>query len=302
MSQVQLPNDCDEDFDEIRSKLTQSTAWKHGKRPGIQAFLPSIDDMLQARKAPPVDTAAVAAAAKAAYSTKDPFNSLTCPFSRELSDSGFIQGRYLTPWEQVRCDQPEKIYERRTRAPSGERAKPWKSSSHPQLFRPASTDGCTQQVQEAVKEHMTQREEHLFPNYVAQKKIQKQREEEEKKLAAQLLRRTNTQVKPSMTKDLMKIAFTRSKTRASAAVITRPEGAPKPRKIRPLTPGDLHGTAIFRNANRTGREFSSENPWQLAMEDDACTAVLTAKKAAKAMPKKGSRHSRSAGDLLVVGL
>mmetsp|Transcript_29662 Transcript_29662/g.71278 ORF Transcript_29662/g.71278 Transcript_29662/m.71278 type:complete len:302 (-) Transcript_29662:59-964(-) len=301
MSLVELPNDCDESFEDIRSKLAQSTTWKHGERPGIQAFLPSIDDMLQARKAPPVDRAAVGAAAKEAYSTRTPFNSLTCPFSREMSSSGFIQGRYLTPWEQVRCDQPEKIYERRTQTPSGQRAKPWKSSSHPALFRPATTEGCTQQVQEAVKDHMAQREAHLFPNYVAQKKIQKQREEEEKKLAAQLLRRTNTQVKASATKDLMKIAVTRSKTRASAAVISRPEGAPKPRKIRPLTPHDLHGTAIFRDVNRTGREFSSDNPWQLAMEDDACTVRLAAMKTKK-MPKKGSSRSRSAGNLLVVGL
>lgn len=289
-------NDCDEEFQSITRKLSQSTLWKHGVRPQLKAVMPTIYDLLQSRKSVAIDQKPIVAQAAQAQE-KPPFNSLTSPFSRELGAPGFIQGLYLPPWEQTRCDQPLKVYEKRVRSASGERSRPWKASSHPREFRPATVDGCTTQVKEAVKDHMEQREKHLFPNFVAQKKLQRKRQEEEKRLAAQLLRRTNTLLQVSQTRDLMKVAYTKTRSRASSGAVTRPLDAPKPKKLRETTPHDLHGTALFKDVNRVGREFSVGNPWQLAMEDDACSTMLASK---RSTTTSATRRTVSAGDLLVV--
>jgi hypothetical protein len=198
-----------ESMSDLMGQLSVST---EKRAPGfvdrVERSLPKVEDYLLPQWIPPMDQNVIRQRIEATTFISTPFRTNTKHNGQDLSKPTYLRGKVLDTWQADRCVRPYKAYQKFVKGPDGSPFKPYRFRQQPELLKTWDMDlypdkaslywldqpnthvyDTGQQYQAENARHMPKREQHLYPIYYKQKRLEEEEKRFKKMQQGQLISR-----------------------------------------------------------------------------------------------------------------
>lgn len=324
--------DNSQSLDDILDQISVSTDKRSLIPRPVERSLPKVEDYLLPEWLPPQDPEVLKARIKNSQGPgSEPFRTNTKNNGGELCKPTYLRGKVLDEWVADRCVRPYKAYEKFVKGPGGQSFKPYRFRQQPELLKTWDMDlypdhaslywldqpnthvyDTGTQYQAEYSRHMPKREQHLYPIYYKQKRLEEEEKRFKKMQQSQLITRNmmtcnDDDDQPHFSEELAK-KWEQAKANLKVTMHTKGGAASgkkdgqakrskteemffKDRKVRHLDP--------FKYVNRNYYQLGLSLPYQLPAELlQMQREYLEPAKRSMNQSKRAAQRTRSEGDLV----